>query len=761
MSGLNRRMEASRIMQDFLAALESVRSVSFDVFDTLVFRRQASPRALFVEVGQRAAEAGLLPGVDAELYADYRMAAESRARALSGAADVSLDGILACLPWSGSITDQLKAWECELEVASAEINPLSRNMLDQAIDAGKTIVFASDMYLPAWVIRRMLSPWGDSFPLYLSCEADATKATGALFSQILQDLNLAPAELLHVGDHVQGDDRAPRRLGCRTVPFRPSDYATELLSLEKHYAGGATDPVRTWRYQATLLNPYRTERDAFFFDFGALVWGPTMQAFAVWLRGLADTLKLDRVLFAMREGALFEACCRQVWGDLKRPLPTAIAFLSRRATFAAGLDLNRLTADVGKVLERAYASVDDILADLGIDTAGEEVVPEHLLPWLADHEENVRQGVILARDRLRRYIEQMTEAGERVGVFDFGGGGSILRNLCRGAGDGAVSLTPLLFFLHPRALKTIDELGFLPFLGGGARAKEAVNVIARNPEICEILLTGTTGSSVGYVEAVDGTIEPVLEDVKEDVALASACKAFADGIQAYLDRAHSHRTVLDPAATAELLARVLELPLPEEALHLGNLEHEDNLGLRRNEKICSPAADTLVRDRGLEAFWLEYNRNPGVFFDRCKWPQGTITRLSPDWLRTLRGLVGESDETRAIRQIVARIESAGVRQCAVYGAGLFFEALSPALAQMGVSITHLIDRKAETECFEVGGLQAVTLSQAFDSGARTFVIASVAFADQIEESIMLMARERGVASSVSVYSGTGHSSGAR
>lgn len=755
MSWVDKRLEQSWIMRDFLATLESVRCVSFDVFDTLVFRRQASPSALFIEVGQRAVKEGLLPGIDAALYADYRRAAERKARVLSDAADVSLDQILACLPWSEAIIERLKRWECELEIASASINPLARQLLERAHDAGKTVVFASDMYLPSWVIRQMLSPWGNGFTLYLSCEAGATKATGALFSQILQDLDLAPAELLHVGDHPQGDDRAPRRLGCRTVHFTPSRYARQLLSLEQDYAAGVADQAHPRRYQTALLNPHDDEREGFFFDFGALVWGPAMEAFALWLRGLAETLKWDRVLFAMREGALFEACCRQVWNDLKQPLPTACAFVSRRATFAAGLDLNRLMADVARIMERAYASVDEILADLGLAAAADGVSPEGLLPWLADHEGAVRQGVNQARHRLRRYLEQLARPGERLGVFDFGGGGSILRNLCRGISGGSLSITPLLFFMHPRALKSIDELGFLPFLGGGGRAKDAINVIARNPEIFEILLTGTSGSTRGYMENAEGGIEPVLDEETTDAALAAACEAFADGLQAYLSAAPSHTKTLGPAAIAEVLARVVELPLPQEARHLGDLIHDDNLGLRRSETICSPAAEALVREQGIEAFWMQYNRNPGLFFDRCKWPQGTITRLSPDWLQTLRGLIGDSDEARAIRQILARVEAAGVRQCAVYGAGLFFDALAPTLTQLGMKITHLIDRKAETTSFEVGGWQVVPLSQAFEEGARTFVIASVAFADQIKERIMLMARERGVAGSVVIFSGIG------
>ncbi|WP_097460543.1 hypothetical protein [Mangrovitalea sediminis] len=746
------RGDSSVLMRRFLAALDAVSCVSFDVFDTLIFRRYASPRALFVDVGQQAIQIGLLPGMEPALYADYRIAAENKARSLSQQADVSLDVILSYLPWSGEVLSTLKEIEVRLELEAACICPLARQMVELAFTAGKQVVFVSDMYLPPSVIRQMLSPVASTANslLFVSSDFNATKATGALFRLILDELSLVPSELLHVGDHEQGDYRAPKRLGCQALRFYPSDYARQLLELESRYVGGDGDWAAPLRYQAALLNPYDHDLEAFFFDFGGLVWGPVMHAFATWVYDLAEALRLDRILFAMREGALFEACCRQVWADKSSSLPLANIFISRRATFAAGLDLTRLATDVGRVMERTYASAEDVCEDLGLAS---EVASGELVPWLQEHEYMVEQAVVLARQRLQRYFAQLTGEGERVGVFDFGGGGSILRNLARGLGAGKTQITPLLFFLHPRALKSIDELGFLAFLSGGNRVRDAVNTLARNPEIFEILLTGTSGSTLGYSDLPDGRVEPVLDQPVTDERLRSACSAFEKGIQAYLETVCDRREMpLQRTVIASLLARVIDVPLPAEAAWLGDLTHADNLGLRSNGKICSDSAERLIAEMDVGVFWQQYNENPSLFFDRCKWPQGSITRMAPNWLRTVRGLNGESDEARAISQILARLASEGVRRCAVYGAGLFFEALFPELRRLGVEVTHLIDRKAEAGTFRVGGVTVIPLSKAFDEGVTRFVIASVAFAEQIEEVIMLQAAERGILASVSIYS---------
>ena len=61
---------------------------------------------------------------------------------------------------------------------------------------GKKLIFTSDMYLPKDVIQKILDKNGyvDNDKLYLSSEVKLTKARGALYKYVLDDLKLSEKE---------------------------------------------------------------------------------------------------------------------------------------------------------------------------------------------------------------------------------------------------------------------------------------------------------------------------------------------------------------------------------------------------------------------------------------------------------------------------------------------------------------------------------------------------------------------------------------
>ena len=118
--------------------------------------------------------------------------------------------------------------ELELESETLIPNPKVRGMIEAAREAGKRVVFVSDMYLPADFIRGQLKRFGltrDGDHYYVSSEHKATKSSGRLFEVVLKEEQVQPRAVTHVGDHAHSDDAVPRRMGIinPSVPRRPPE----------------------------------------------------------------------------------------------------------------------------------------------------------------------------------------------------------------------------------------------------------------------------------------------------------------------------------------------------------------------------------------------------------------------------------------------------------------------------------------------------------------------------------------------------------
>jgi FMN phosphatase YigB (HAD superfamily) len=171
--------------------------VSFDVFDTLLRRRHYVPADVFAELGSPS-----------RWYRLARILAEMAATMLHRKRPVTLAQIYSFAP--GSPERELAA-----EAASMCPNPSAQRLYEYAASKGKRIVATSDMYLSADAIRLLLKNAGyDRIErVYVSCDAGVTKRSGGMYRHLIEDLQIAPQRLLHIGDDLEADVRQPSRQG--------------------------------------------------------------------------------------------------------------------------------------------------------------------------------------------------------------------------------------------------------------------------------------------------------------------------------------------------------------------------------------------------------------------------------------------------------------------------------------------------------------------------------------------------------------------
>lgn len=168
--------------------------ISFDIFDTLLVRPYAKPTDLFRHMEKLYKIKG---------FYKNRIRAEEQARYKHiDFEDITLEQIYE------EIEEKYKPFkekEMELEEKILTVHKENKKLYDYALNIGKKIIIASDMYLPKDFIEKILMKNGytNYHKIYLSSDLKLSKASGNLYKYIIDDLNIKPSSMLHIGDNYQ------------------------------------------------------------------------------------------------------------------------------------------------------------------------------------------------------------------------------------------------------------------------------------------------------------------------------------------------------------------------------------------------------------------------------------------------------------------------------------------------------------------------------------------------------------------------------
>ncbi|MBC7365573.1 MAG: hypothetical protein H7343_01980, partial [Undibacterium sp.] len=273
-----------------LLAEPAVRAVSFDVFDTALIRTFACPTDLFAELGSTLV-ARRLATLAPERFAHLRVQAEIQARRQRPEDEPRLSEIYAVLAqrldWSDEQRIAAELLEISLECSAMVAVPHVRAWIDAARSARLPVAFVSDMYLPASVVRSMLTDQGLARPedvVLVSCEFRETKARGDLFDRLLEELDLPPDQVLHIGDHPHSDGTVPRAKGFRTLAVRDTalGFCEQRLLAYRHDTAGLSGRLAATARLARLTC-VAPGADPALGEIGASLLGPWLTCFALWM----------------------------------------------------------------------------------------------------------------------------------------------------------------------------------------------------------------------------------------------------------------------------------------------------------------------------------------------------------------------------------------------------------------------------------------------------------------------------------------------
>lgn len=273
--------------------------ISFDIFDTLLIRPYVKPTDLFLHIEKLYKIKG---------FHKNRILAEKSARGkYIDNEEITLNQIYE------EIDDKYKPFkeiEIELEERILTIHKENKEIYDYALRIGKKIIIVSDMYLPKEVIEKILikNNYTNYYKLYLSSDLMLTKASGNLYKYIIDDLNVKPSTIMHLGDNYHSDFENARLYGIDAFfiekiidIFLKDNIRAEKLLHENKNNIGISIMLGLSAFSCFNKNDKNKENN-YWRNFGFIYGGPAVFSYMNWLKKQIIKENIKEVLFVARDG---------------------------------------------------------------------------------------------------------------------------------------------------------------------------------------------------------------------------------------------------------------------------------------------------------------------------------------------------------------------------------------------------------------------------------------------------------------------------
>ncbi len=273
--------------------------ISFDVFDTLIFRPFFEPADLFFLMGARLS------------YPDFkriRQEMEQKAREHKYKKEkhyeVNLSEIYDLMERETGIDKaSVMQMEIRLEQEFCFANPYMKEVVDSLRQMGKRLIITSDMYLNTEQIRELLlhCGLGEFDAVYVSCDHGKSKSKGDLFDLIKQAEGSAHPDIcrmVHVGDNKVSDLERAERHGFTAVHYVNVNTAGERYRAEDMSA--ITGSLYRGMADAHIHNGLHTfSRE---YEFGYIYGGLFVTGYCRFIHEFVHSHSIDKILFLARDG---------------------------------------------------------------------------------------------------------------------------------------------------------------------------------------------------------------------------------------------------------------------------------------------------------------------------------------------------------------------------------------------------------------------------------------------------------------------------
>lgn len=188
--------------------------ISFDIFDTLIFRKTNN-----IEETNTIIQNEYNSKFSAKIqnFSRNRINAEKIARNKKRSIEIQFDDIYNEINYPEEVKKRLKKIEIDTELDICYSNRKIKEIFNFCREQNKRIIITSDMYLNEIVINEILVKNGYVYDqLYLSSTIKLTKSNGSIFDFILKQEKISRNKIIHFGDNFKSDYVRPMLKGIKS-----------------------------------------------------------------------------------------------------------------------------------------------------------------------------------------------------------------------------------------------------------------------------------------------------------------------------------------------------------------------------------------------------------------------------------------------------------------------------------------------------------------------------------------------------------------
>lgn len=505
------------------------------------------------------------------------------------------------------------------------------------------IAYISDFYSSKEFLNSLLKK--NAFPYQLdyqivSSEYGYNKRSGRLFKKVLNELQLNPTSLYHIGDNPHSDYAMPQKFGIQakeyinTKELEKKSYYEHLFNLREQGKVNYAD------YLPKHLDNEVNRHELYYYAQNYSVF-----FFAFILNIIEESIKngIEKVYYFTREGEFFSKIHRiiEASNPFGIPIPKAeVLEVSRIATFAPSI--NEVTLDEMMRIWNMYSTqsmaaffstinvqIDDfieLLTQHSID------IEENIqYPWLDVRVQKLFEDIKFKnklstifkqrREVLLSYLSSKGIENEKgnIAIVDIGWRGTIQDNLSYIIPNKKIygHYLGLFDFINEQPAN-VKKQGFITGL-----AKKNLKHVAPLEMVCN----SPSGSVIGY-EVIENRIKALkIVDSEENKIFQLYTSQFQEGILSKIEehclavKNHAFTSDMLMKDAYEALEEMITQPNKVMAHAFFNLSHNESFGLGSfvSKKVEFPLTiliKALFTRKGKKEFL--------IFLDKTTWPQGFL-----------------------------------------------------------------------------------------------------------------------------------------
>ncbi len=586
-------------MKELKAKIQCVDVVSFDMYDTLVFRSSGEAEHVF-DILEILSEG--------KITKKKRMLMQRKAyhyiKRSKGYPHPTLNEIYV---HGGENENCLKyeSVENRVETIVAYPNIHMKELFEYAKSLEKRIIISSDMYLEKEQIIKILENCGfvGYNTLYLSSEIKKTKYAGDLFEYVMEKENVSPEKLLHIGDNEKSDYEIPKKLGIQT-------WLYEECSL---------DAFDSLYYIQNRIHPEVTEDNEFWYRLGFQVGGPLYLGLIQWINE-----KKSKIYCLSRDGFVLAKLLNEIEGKGK----AEYIYSSRRALLLPAI--NRLGEDELNLLPPYSCGqcIGEILEYLGFDFITETDLKKHgfngydstinnktaisrLKQVYKDKEKEILQKCTEELENLKRYFEtkKICKENKEICFFDSGWNGTsqylineICHNINKQMSEDKIAGNKFVYAGikdNSKSRKLLKDSLYDSFFSEVYSGKE-LNRILQAAAVLELFFTEDAAPLKRY-----GSENLEFEPYTKRKYVMYINQGIEDCVKFNIDLFKSMPKDIMKKMALYNIERLLLHPTKEEAKKIGNIENIDSISASNTMKkyIAKIERDTLKKNIFLDIYW--------------------------------------------------------------------------------------------------------------------------------------------------------------